>query len=81
MNVKLILFALAIYIGGEVWIASYTRRVEAQTRREPIINCKGGNVIQPLVRDFDGRLWRIDVCAVAQDDAGASQYKTEIPVK
>lgn len=55
------------------------QQIEAQARgREPVINCKDGHQNQPLVRDFDGRLWRVDICAVAQDDAGASQYKTEV---
>jgi len=58
--------------------AVYDRLVYAAQHEPPVINCKGGNVIQPLVRDYDGRLWRVDVCAVAQNDQDGLAFKTEV---
>lgn len=71
-SVQVLIFALAIFVyaGSLVWI---THHVEAA---QPI-DCRKVQP-HPLVRDYDGRLWQVDVCAVAQDDAGASQYKEEV---
>lgn len=80
MKAWLLLIVVLIFMLFDFWWAGYPGLpfVPAYGAIEPVINCKGGNVIQPLVRDFDGRLWRVDVCAVAQSDQDGSEFKTEV---
>ena len=76
-GIVMCVLALLFFIGFAV--VTDEQHIQAATA-PPWVDCKKFAPMT-LVKDYDGRLWLVDICAVAQDDAGASQYKSEVKTK
>lgn len=70
-------YVLLIDLTWILLVVLATRGMARPRAQAPVIDCRGDK-IGVLVRDYDRRLWRIDVCAVAQSDQDGSEFKTEV---